>query len=291
MVWKGSLWTEAARAIYIYPNLSSAGVRPGGSMTLTRILRIVLVCTVLPLSMQAGAETPAPLHLVTMDYPPYIFRQSGSVQGPVVSVVKEAFRRIGRPVSIEMLPWSRSLSMVSNGTADGLFTIKKTADREFTLLYPSEPVLTQEYVLFVRRGIPFRFTGDLGVLADIRLGVTANNSYGPQFDDALGQGRFRHVQTAYDHEHLFRMLAAGRIDVAICSKTVGLAFIRALQADDQIMVVDPPVMTAFSYLVFTRQRDYSELARNLEQTLVAMRRDGTLAKLLGDTPQISSSAH
>ena len=260
-------------------------------MTLTRILKIVLACAVLPLSMQPRAETPAPLHLVTMDYPPYIVRQDGKVQGPVVSVVREAFRRMGRPVSIEMLPWSRSLSMVTNGTADGLFTIKKTADREFTLLYSMEPVLTQEYVLFVRRGTPFRFTGNLNVLADVRLGITANNSYGPQFDDALGEGRFKHVQTAYDHEHLFRMLVAGRIDVAICSRTVGLAFIRALNADDQILVIDPPVMTAFSYLVFTRQRDYSELARNFEQALVAMRRDGSLAKLLGDTPRISSSSH
>lgn len=260
-------------------------------MVLTQISRIVFACTFLMTGALASADSPPPLHLVTMDYPPYIVTQNGTVQGPVVSVVREAFRRIGRPVVIEMLPWSRSLAMVSNGSADGLFTIKRTADREFTLLYPKEPVLTQEYVLFVRRGSPLRFTGDLGALADLRLGVTANNSYGPQFDDALTQNRFKHVQTAYDHEHLFRMLVAGRIDVAICSKPVGLAFVRTLNAEELIQTIDPPVMTAFSYLVFTRQRDYAELVRNFEQTLIAMRRDGTLAKLLGDTPQISSSAH
>jgi polar amino acid transport system substrate-binding protein len=152
-------------------------------------------------------------------------------------------------------------------------------------------VLTQEYVLFVHKDSAFRFDGNLASLANVKLGVTASNSYGPSFDEALRQGQFRHLQTAYDHEHLFRMLVAGRIEVAICSKVVGQAFIHAIHADDQVVVADPAVMTAYSYLVFTRQRDFTELARVFEQTLVAMRRDGTLAKLLGENTRLGTSNH
>lgn len=259
----------------------------------TRLIRLLLesvfVCLGLLLCTQSRADQADTLHLVTMDYPPYIFRQDGLVQGPVVNVIREAFRRIGRPVTIEMLPWSRSLAMVTDGSADGLFTIKKTEERSFLLLYPAEPVLTQEYVLFVRQNTAFHFSGDLASLENTRLGITANNSYGPKFDQALRDKRFRNLQTAYDHEHLFRMLVAGRIDVAICSRSVGVAFLRDLQAEDQITIADPPVTTAFSYLVFTRQRNYATLAQSLDRTLVAMRQDGTLARLLNDMPRLGTN--
>jgi polar amino acid transport system substrate-binding protein len=265
---------------------------PDGGMNLARFLpKPALACAALFFSVLCPAAEPATIRLVTMDYPPYIVKQDGKVQGPVVSVVKEAFHRLGYHVSIELLPWSRSLDMVSQGTADGLFTIKKTPEREATLLYVAEPVLTQEYVLFVHKDSAFRFDGNLASLANVKLGVTANNSYGPRFDEALRQGQFRHLQTAYDHEHLFRMLVAGRIEVAIGSKVVGQAFIHAIHADDQVVVADPAVMTAYSYLVFTRQRDFTELARVFEQTLVAMRRDGTLAKLLGENTRLGTSNH
>ncbi len=65
------------------------------------------------------------MHLVTLDYPPHIVKRDGRVQGPVVSVAWEAFRLQAYRVSMELLPWPRSLDMVSQGTADGLFTIKK----------------------------------------------------------------------------------------------------------------------------------------------------------------------
>lgn len=265
---------------------------PDGGMNLARFfLRPTLSCVTLLFCILCPAAEPATVHLVTLDYPPYIIKQDGKVQGPVVRVVREAFRRLGYSVSIEMLPWSRSLDMVTQGTADGLFTIKKTSERETTLLYVAEPVLTQEYVLFVRKDSAFHFDGNLAALADTKLGVTANNSYGPRFDEALRQGQFRHLQTAYDHEHLFRMLVAGRIEVAICSKVVGQAFIHAIHADDQVVVADPAVMTAYSYLVFTRQRDFTELARVFEQTLIVMRRDGTLTKLLGENTRLGTSNH
>lgn len=95
-------------------------------MNLARFFpRSTLSCVTLLFCILCPVAEPATVHLVTMDYPPYIIKQDGKVQGPVVNVVREAFGRLGYHVAIEMLPWSRSLDMVNRGTADGLFTIKK----------------------------------------------------------------------------------------------------------------------------------------------------------------------
>lgn len=249
-------------------------------MYLSDIFRSFLVITLCLLAPLPSCAQEAALRLVTLDYPPYILNDNDQAKGPIVDIVREAFRRMGRSVTIEFFPWSRSLSMVTSGTADGLFTIKKTADRESTLRYPNEPLLSQDYVFFVRRDSTFRFDGDYASIANARIGVISNTSYGTRFDAAVKQGIFTNLDISYDYEHVFRMLQAGRIDIVICSHLVGLKFIRQINAADQIVVSGPPSETARSYLVFTRKYDSATLSNAFDQAIAAMRRDGTLSRMI-----------
>jgi len=48
-----------------------------------------------------GAAAEAPVRLVTFEYPPYAVRGDTSAQGLSADLVREAFARMGRGVSIE----------------------------------------------------------------------------------------------------------------------------------------------------------------------------------------------
>lgn len=244
---------------------------------LARMFR--LLCFLAGGMLAASAVAQDRLRLVTLEYPPYIINAPGGAEGLAASIVREVFARMNQPISIEFYPWSRSLRMLASGEADALFTIKHTQERERTMLFPRESLLSQDYVFFVRKDSNLRFNGDFASLANATIGLVRNTSYGTRFDTALARGGFPKLEYANDYEHIFRMLLAGRVDAVICSHLVGLSFLRQMNGVDQVTVSGPPAETAVSYLVFTRARDTRKLAEAFDQALAAMRRDGTLTRL------------
>ena len=133
------------------------------------------------------------------------------------------------------------------------------------LNYPNKPLIRQDYVFFVRKGARTRFNGDFADLSAATLGVVMGVSYGQRFDDAAARGAFRKLEAASSYELIFRMLTGGRVDAVICSRLVGLEFVRRIGADGLIEISGPPVETALSYLVFSADKRNAALAPALRQ--------------------------
>ena len=167
-----------------------------------------------------------------------------------------------------------------NGQADAFFSIKKTLEREQTMLFTQRALMSQDYVFFVRKGTSRRFTGRFDSLADVRIGVVSATSYGSRFDAAVQAGAFKRLEPVTSHETNFRKLLAGRIDAVICSRLVGLYYLDLLNGIDEVDIGGPIVETTFSYLVFTKQRDFTALSQQFDQALDAMEHDGTLKRMI-----------
>ena len=243
------------------------------------ILTLFLVFQVAP----SAAQEP-PLRVATLEYPPYITQVDEHAKGLVVDVVNEAFARIGRPIQIEFFPVARGQVRLLNGLADAFFSIKKTPEREQTMLFTQRALMSQDYVFFVRRDSPRRFNGHLDSLADARIGIVSATSYGSRFDAAAQAGSFKRLEQVTSHETNFRKLLAGRIDAVICSRLVGLYYLDLLNGLDEVDIGGPIVETTFSYLVFTKQRDFTALSRQFDLALDAMEHDGTLKRLINAYP-------
>lgn len=221
-----------------------------------------------------------PLQLATLEYPPYITQLNQQPQGFVVDIVKTAFARIGQPIQIEFFPIARGQVRLLNGQADAFFSIKKTAEREQTMLFAQTPLMRQDYVFFVRKGSPWRFDGRFESLAGASVGVVSATSYGGRFDAAVQAGSFPRLEPVTTHETNFRKLIAGRVDTVICSRLVGLYYLGLLDGLDAVEVSGPVVETTQSHLAFTRQKDYTALARQFDEALERMEQDGTIRRLL-----------
>lgn len=241
--------------------------------------RTLILLFSLCLSGVSGAAERAPLRLATLEYPPYITETERGAQGLVVDVVNAAFARIGQPILIEFFPVARGQQRLLNGQADAFFSIKKTAEREQTMLFTQKTLMRQDYVFFVRKEETQRFNGNLASMADTSIGLVIATSYGSRFDAAAQAGTFKKLDPATSHEMNFRKLLAGRVDAVICSRLVGLYYLDQLDALKKVVVGGPVVETTFSYLAFSRQKDFSALASKFDEALDAMERDGSLRKI------------
>lgn len=243
-------------------------------------LRLLFACllAMLPPSFAADRE----LLIVSYDYPPFMQAPASPGQpatGMMIDVVREAFRRMDVPMKIVLNPFSRNLALLETGKADALFTIKKTPERLRNYRFSAVPVLHQDYVIFVGAQSRLAFHGDLQALAGVSVGVVNKASYGSVFDESARRGVFHHLELAQSHEANFRKLLAGRMDALVCGRAVGLAVLKKLHARQRAKVIGPPVEVAPSYIMFNKQTVSAALVGKFDQTLLAMRNDGTFAKI------------
>lgn len=225
------------------------------------------------------ASPQPPLRFATLNYPPFIYEEDHRAKGLVADIVCEAFNRLQQPIVIEFFPVPRGLLLVNHGEVDGYFTLKKTPARENKLLYTHRPLIRQTFVLFVRRESPLQYSGSIEELAQYRIGIVSKTSYGPLFDNAVNDKKLQQIEEARNFTINFKKLLAGRVDMVINSRDVGMALLNQLQQQDKVRILQPAVETVNSYLAFTRQRDFQSLADNFDNVLQQMIADGTVENI------------
>lgn len=230
--------------------------------------------------LRAAPAREGPLVLVSFDYPPFMEVQPGQPPtGMMVELVTTIFARMDQPIDMQFYPLARSLSLIDTPRADGFFTIKKNEEREQKYLFPREPLLTQDFVIFVRAGSRMAFQGNVSELAEVRLGVVNKVSYGAIFDGAAARGGLHRLEVAQTYEANFRKLLAGRMDALVSSRVMGAAVLKRLNALDKAKVIGPPIETTQSYLIFNRNTVAPEVVTAFDQTLSNMRKDGSLRRM------------
>ena len=234
--------------------------------------------------LAGGARADMPAVIVTADRVPMAYVENGKLSGLLVDLTQEAFRRIGRPLEIRLLPWPRCVAEVRTGEADATTTMFRTPEREGQFAFGQEDVLQQTESLFVKKDNPQSFDGNLAVLAGKRIGVIYQTSYGPRLDHALAGGLFGPVSTERSMADLVRMLAHGRIDLLPGDRGRILGAAASAGLLDKIRELRPPVEVTPGYIAFTKARDMTPLLQAFDQAIRAMKADGSYAAILSKYP-------
>ncbi len=154
--------------------------------------------------------------LVTEDYPPFEYKENGKAMGMDIEILDAVKAKAGIDLSIEFLPWNRALDQVQKGTADGIFSMLKNAEREAFLQFPAQPLYTSRTVIFAHES----FAGDIKSLDDLKgqtVGVVLGNSYGKSFDSATHFTK----DGAADQDTMMKKFISGRSKLVITSEEVG----------------------------------------------------------------------
>jgi len=207
------------------------------------------------------------IKIATLEYPPFIYSEGNKAKGPIVDKVVHVFSKLNINVDIQILPITRGLLMVKNGDVDAFFSLKKTPERENDLLFTKVPLIQQQFVFFSNKNSHINWNGNLDDLKDYKIGIVSMTSYGKIFDNGVKNGLFTNLDETQSFELNIKKLIAGRIDLVINSYDVGKYLIKKLNADDQLVALEPSIETINSYLAFTKTRDYASLAEQFDRIL------------------------
>ncbi|WP_252274220.1 substrate-binding periplasmic protein [Pseudomonas subflava] len=235
-------------------------------------LRVLLILLFGCTALLAQAETRVALDNAN---PPFMYRQDGRAMGLYPRLLEAVFARIGEPLSLRPMPWKRALRRGAAGQM-GIGGIYKNAARLEVFDY-SAPIFEERLLLYVQRGRAFAFarTEDLH---GKRIGVIRGWSYTEAFDQAARAGRIDAEEGGSDEANL-RKLASGRLDAVVAIELAGQRLL-AEPGLENLQALPRPLSTNATHLVFARQAGKRELLQRFDAALEAMRRDGSLQRLV-----------
>lgn len=230
-----------------------------------------------------GNSDARPLHLLTlMDFRPFSWCEDGEVKGADQAIIKRLFARIGRPVTLECLPWKRALSMVESGSADGLFAGYRTPERERFADFLAKPLHYSKFKVFVCKSAPFLFE-QLTDLHGRRIGLQLGYSVNPQFDAARASGKVD-VQEASDTYSGLGMLMNGRVEAFIGGEEAIWYAAHKMRRQDELLMLEQPLHPARpAYLMLSKAApidDREQLIDALNQVLEQMWQSGEVEAVI-----------
>ncbi|WP_434709205.1 transporter substrate-binding domain-containing protein [Pseudomonas sp. R1-1] len=197
------------------------------------------------------------LRIVTEPWAPYVYEDSGKNLGLDYETTAIVFQRLGIEVEWQFLPWKRCLSMLETGHADGALDIFHSAERDSTLLYPSEPLSDVEFVMFYANDQPHPFKR----LEELK-GLTIGTSPGYLYSEDFSQSQLFTREPAPTHEANFGKLVRGRIDLLITDRRVGQHLLDELNI--RSLITENPT-------IISRQSQFLAVRRNAGMDLLVQR--------------------
>lgn len=174
-------------------------------------------------------------------------------------------------ISIEIVPWARALYMLENGSADAMFPLFKTADREAFTDY-SDPFTTEDTALFVLKGSPISWSADLSTLKNYKFGRVRGYSSGNLLDTLITNKDIT-LDEAVSTQLNIKKLLYGRIDIMIEAKYVALAELKKNKQLKDVKILGI-VAENTSYLGFSKKNNKLETIALFNKTLHSMKENG-----------------
>ncbi|WP_441351743.1 substrate-binding periplasmic protein [Vibrio sp. JPW-9-11-11] len=194
---------------------------------------VVLFCFATAMSL-SGLSQANTVTLANGEWAPYMSK-SLKEGGFITQVVKEAFEAEGYQVEFAYLPWKRGFEEAKAGKFDGSLIWGRNSEREQSFHF-TDPVITLSTALFQQKSNPVSWSdpSDLGAL---KVGGVTGYAYGIEEYEKSGQVKIQRIASA---ENNYKKLSAGRLDVVLEDKDVGMELITQLNLTD---VIEPHAKT------------------------------------------------
>ena len=244
------------------------------------LFRLYLLIVITLWSQLAFSERT--ITLVGDPWPPFVEGKLGeeAQSGIAVEIVNEIFLQLDNvKARFPLIPWKRALREVEEGYQDGVVILLKTPERERYMAY-TEPLLIDDSLVWSvedpERG-HFEWN-EVNDFQGIKVGVIRGYSYGEAIDRQIENGTIMAV-FAPTVQHLFAMLANGRIDVALSNKSVGLSQIKKFP-DASIRFAQRPTDTETFYMGLSKKSRAVELIPDINRILKKLNDDGVIERII-----------
>lgn len=238
-------------------------------------LLFVALLAIACLALPASGES---LKGATLNWEPYIGTEMPR-EGYVAEVVKEAFTAGNYSTSFQYMPWARVVAMSKAGQFDFYFPEYYAEELKEDFLV-SDPFPGGPLVFFQKKGSNITYT-KLQDLKSYKIGVVRGYVNTPEFDSA----DYLNKEEVTEDLHNFLKLLAGRIDLVVADKYVGLHLLRSQISDraQEVEVLEPPLGLNDLYVCFPKKtKDAEKRLKAFNQGLKQLKESGRLQKIMSD---------
>jgi polar amino acid transport system substrate-binding protein len=219
--------------------------------------------------------------MVATEFPPYT--GSRLPGGGLASVItRDALALSGLPMQLQFRPWSRAITEFSQGEYDGLIGAWFSAERQQTMLFAREMIISNRIGFMALAGTNIR-VDDLLALTKLRIGTVRGYANPERFEQA-----HLRVDEASDDLGNLRKLLQGRVDLALIDKGVAFFLMDSdlKSARARLQWLEPAVSEQPLYTVLAKGQPQSEsLLAALNHGIDQLQGSGQLARLLRDRAQ------
>lgn len=191
------------------------------------------------------------LRIGVLIYPPYVVQsKTGEISGPLTEVVRNTLTSMGHVPEFLSLPFSRGVSWLRSGQIDAYFPLFRTPEREVFAVFPNEPIGEMVMALFSKSDLLGKYAGEFSDLSGMTVARVKNSLQSPEFEQAVRDKVLKET-TVNDISLQFKMLAKGRVDLAIADRNAAKVEIGILDLPVDFVELEPlisvrPILFAIS---------------------------------------------
>lgn len=210
-------------------------------------------------------------------YPPVSWHSQGELTGLAPAVSRQLFAELGYQVQLSAdSNWKRCLLEVEQGNADIVVAAFRTEQRQTWLHFSQVPIITDPITLYVNNQTPLRYE-QLDDLKGKTVGLLLGDSFGDTIDRFIQ--RHNTIEYVSQGKQNFAKLAVGRIDYMPLGQLSGNLQRTRLGFSDQVRALDTIITTEYYYLALGKHSQLQRHLPYLNQRLLEMQQDGSLARL------------
>lgn len=112
-------------------------------------------------------------------------KDSAYLQGLSWDIVRESYHHQGYTIQLEIVPVSRALHYLENGTVDVIFPFVVTSERLTKFNFSRNSVVTNAIVIYVNKNIPFLWKG-ISAMTGQKVAVVRQWAYGKVWESQKG---------------------------------------------------------------------------------------------------------
>lgn len=202
-------------------------------------------------------------------------------RGLWINVIDRIFEQIdGFKVKCTMTPWARVLQNAKKGEISGIILLGKNPDREQYLDYVDWIISSRVSVWYSSKKFPSGLEWEnMNDFVGLKIGKIRGSTNGKEFEFAKSNGfPLDIIETSHELQ-LYKMLLAGRIDVAAIPQIIAKNRIRQNNWNE-LKEMNKPLAEDKLYFAFSKKKKLGDLVYKANEVIKIMKRNGEIENIL-----------
>ncbi len=242
-----------------------------------KLIHLNLLCALWFISCYGHVCMAAEYRFVGTEFP-YILEENadGDITGLGAEITKTIFKRIGKTVKIEILPFKRALKMMEKGQVDAFIGPYKLPQRALFMRYTDNAFYQDPIVFYRLKTNPVNWLGDYSRLANLQIAIIRGWSYGTEFEQYKSALSLSMVDTV---ESGCKQLRYNRVDLLAANPRAARKAFDKLDMAHEVVQLPTEITVNQGYFAFSRNHDLNSVFDDFNQALNQMLVSGEIARL------------